>query len=139
MQTYLDGVAELLAVVALNLGPVLGLGAVLGKVTDLLAIAALLLIRVAGLRALLGHVVFGITVAAGALGDVGALSNVKKNPRKAGTILTSLEKWPVSLHLRHSTFSDERGSGHSFELWPSCLQFLHAKGLMRSLGQSRAR
>jgi len=139
MQTYLDGVTELLAVVALNLGPVLGLGTVPGKVTDLLAVAALLLVRVAGLRALLSHMVFGITVAAGALGDVGTLSNVRKDPRKTGTILTSLEKWPVSLHLRHSTFSAERGSGHSLELWPSCLQFLHANGLMRSLGQSRAR
>jgi hypothetical protein len=70
---YLDGVAHLLAVLALDLGPVLGLRAVTGEMAGLLAVAAQDLVRVLGLGAVLGHVVFAVAVAASALGDVRTL------------------------------------------------------------------
>jgi polyferredoxin len=70
---------ELLTVVALNLGPILGLRAVPREMTELLAVAALLLVGVLWLWALLGKVVLGVTVAAGTLGDVGALTNIRED------------------------------------------------------------
>jgi hypothetical protein len=73
IRTYLDGVTHLTAVAALDFGPVLGFGALLGKVTDLLAVTASDGIGVARLITLLGHVVGGATVAARTSGDVGAL------------------------------------------------------------------
>jgi hypothetical protein len=70
---------HLTTVVALNLGPVLGLRTVAGEVTLLLAVAACSGIGVTRLIALLCNVVLGSTVAAGPRStrfDVGALSNV---------------------------------------------------------------
>jgi hypothetical protein len=73
MKIYLDRVTHLAAVAALDLGPVLGLGAVLGEVTSLLAVAAEDVVGVARLVALLGNVVGRATVAAGTSSDVRAL------------------------------------------------------------------
>jgi hypothetical protein len=74
MKTYLDRVTHLAAVAALDLGPVLGLGAVLGEVTNLLAVAAEDVVGVARLVAFLGNVVGRAAVAAGTSSDVRALS-----------------------------------------------------------------
>ena len=68
-----------MAVVALDLGPILGLGAIAREVTSLLAVAAEGFVRVLGLVAVLGHVVGGVTVSAGAGGDVGTLLIVSKD------------------------------------------------------------
>ena len=69
----------------------------------------------------------------------------------------STTKNSLSLHLRHSTPSAERGSVHSAEVWPDCLsevnygkisvagfdetylQLRHANLSFRGVGQSRAR
>jgi len=80
METYNTGVAKLLAVLALDLGVVTRLRALLGEVAGLLAVAADSLGRVLGLGALLRDVVLGVTVAANALGDVVALIKASVGP-----------------------------------------------------------
>jgi hypothetical protein len=139
VEAYLDGVPKFLAVLTLHLAPVLGLGAVAGEVADFLTVAAGDGCGVTRLVALLGHVVSGTAVAAGAGFGRGTLRCVSDEPDGPEGTLTSREKWPISLHFLHSTPSAERGSVHSFDVWPSCLQLRQAKGLTRSLGQSRAR
>jgi hypothetical protein len=74
MEIYLNRVTHLAAAATLGLGPVLGLGAFLREVTSLLAVAAENVVGVARLIALFGDVVGGATVAAGARGNVRALS-----------------------------------------------------------------
>ena len=69
---------HLLAVVALDLGPILGLGAIAREVTSLLAVAAESFVRVLGLVTVPGHVLRGVTVSAGAGDDVGTLLIVSK-------------------------------------------------------------
>jgi len=66
-------VTHLLAVVTLDLGPVLGLRAVAREVTGLLAVAAEGFVRVLGLITVLGHMLGGVTVSAGPGGNVGTL------------------------------------------------------------------
>lgn len=56
--TDLDGMTKLLTVLALDLGPVLGLWAVTREMAQLLAVAASDIVGVARLVALLGDVVF---------------------------------------------------------------------------------
>jgi hypothetical protein len=63
---YLDGVSKFLAVLALHLAPVLGLGAIAGEMADFLAVTASHGCRVTRLVTLLGHVVGGTAVAASA-------------------------------------------------------------------------
>lgn len=110
----------LLAVLALNLGPVLWLRAITREVALLITVTARNVVWVARLITLFRNVVLGATVAASPRGTrlhVGTLFDVSEI-RSSGSMqsLTSLEKWPVSLHFLHSTPSAERGSGHSFAL-----------------------
>jgi len=78
LRAALDRVTHLLAVVALDLGPILGLGAIAREVTSLLAVAAESFVRVLGLVTVPGHVLRGVTVSAGAGDDVGTLLIVSK-------------------------------------------------------------
>lgn len=76
--TDLDSVSKLLTVLALDLGPVLGLKAVPGEVALLLAITAGDTVWVAGLVAFLRYVILGTTVAASPRRtslDIGALKS----------------------------------------------------------------
>jgi hypothetical protein len=66
-------VTKLLAILALDLGVVPRLGALLGEMALLFTVAARDVGGVLGLVALLGHVILRATVVAGALGNVGAL------------------------------------------------------------------
>jgi hypothetical protein len=69
-------VAHLIAVVAFDLGPVLGFGTVAREVTGLFAVAADSFVWILRLIAFLGHMLCGVAVAASTSGSVGTLSTV---------------------------------------------------------------
>lgn len=78
-EAYLDGVAKLLTVAALDLGVIPRLGAFLGEMAHLITVTASNSGRVPRLSTIFADVVLGATVAAGSLGDVGALTELDKS------------------------------------------------------------